>query len=96
MAGSRMEGERKVEGVPSGTEALLGFPCPAGRSVGYLAHAGDVGFRGREITSVGKQLAICSNLFVLYVNDEGRSREAAYPEEPAPSCSLSAILCNVS
>ena len=58
MARSRMEEERKVEGVPSGTEALLGFPCPAGCSVGDLAHARDVGFCGCEIASVGKLLAI--------------------------------------
>ena len=60
MARSRTEGERKVEGVPSGTEALLGFPCPAGCSVGDLAHAGDVRFCGRKIASVGEAV---SNLY---------------------------------
>ena len=59
-----MEGERKVEGVPSGTEALLGFACPTGSGVGDLAHAGDVGFCRREIASARKLLAIRSNLFV--------------------------------
>ena len=59
--GREKEGERKVEGVPSSAKALLGFPCLARCSVGDLAHAGDVGFCGREITSAAKLLAFCSN-----------------------------------
>ena len=58
-------GRRKIEDVPSRTEALLGFPCPTGCSVGDLAHAGDIGFRGGEIASAGKLSAICSNGFCL-------------------------------
>lgn len=44
-------------GIPCGTEALLGFPCPTGRSVGRLAHAGDVGLGGCEIASAQKNVS---------------------------------------
>ena len=57
--------ERKVAGVPSGAEALLGFPYSTGCSVGDLAHAWDIGFCGGEIASAGKLLAVCSVLLVL-------------------------------
>ena len=81
-------GRREEGGVPCGAEALLGFPCPSGCSVGDVPHAGNVGFSGCEIASTGD----CQQFVVnLYVEDEGEVNRDVYPAELDPSCSLSAI-----